>query len=80
MPASLAMTRVLHTNPVSDREFRHDAEAALIGGPLTAPQLEARMRDRYPNVVVRCRGLVGEPDGFYLYRDGRWTSDRAGGR
>jgi hypothetical protein len=73
--SSHAMTRIAHTNPASDAVFHADAEHVLRAGPLTAAELEARLRDRYPNVQVHYRALAGEPDGFYIYRDGGWTRD-----
>lgn len=66
---------MLITNPRSDAAFVQAVDAALDGadGP---GELQRRLRERYPDVVVRPRELSSEPvTVWYVYRDGRWVSD-----
>ena len=64
---------VLIINPISDDEFvdfvRECAHVA------TAPaDLQACLRQRYPNAVARSRELDGETrPAWYVYREGRWV-------
>jgi PAS domain-containing protein len=44
----------------------------------TPEGLAARLRQLFPRVTVRERGLEGEPTVWYVYRDGRWVDDRGG--
>ena len=62
----------LVTNPADDEGFRSHALAALY--PNATPEgFETHLRRRYPNVVVRARGLAEEPFVvWYVYREGRW--------
>jgi hypothetical protein len=69
------MRHVDHVNPRNDADF-----AALVDGLAadadTPQDLEHRLQDTHPNVVVRPRGLSGEPvETWYVYRDGSWTSE-----
>jgi PAS domain-containing protein len=42
-----------------------------------AAELQRRLRETYPNVVVRIRGLHGDrTEMWYVYRDGTWTPTR----
>lgn len=41
-------------------------------------ELQAVLRDRYPQTVVRSRDLSGETTSvWYVYRDGRWSPPEA---
>jgi PAS domain-containing protein len=63
------------TIPASDAAFRehvHSIEPAA-----TPQQLEARLRRMFPRVVTRERTISGAP-GWYVYRDGSWSSSLAG--
>jgi hypothetical protein len=63
-------------NPAGDREFEADIDSALTGGVLEPEDLETRLRQVYPRVVVRPRALADERHSvWYVYRDGRWTSE-----
>jgi hypothetical protein len=65
---------VLIASPRDDEEFRTTAEALVAAGANTPSALQAALRGRYPNVVVRARDLSGERGViWYVYRDGRWT-------
>jgi hypothetical protein len=67
---------VLITNPRSDEAFVAAVEAAVDGADAPA-DLQARLRERYPQAVVRPRDLSSEPvTVWYVYRDGHWVSDR----
>jgi hypothetical protein len=63
---------------------RHDVDFVMLVDRLAADadgpkDLERRLRDAYPNAVVRSRGLAAEPvDVWYVYRDGAWTPAAAG--
>jgi hypothetical protein len=72
---------VLVINPRSDEQFA--AFAREQAGEAESPEdLQAALRRRYPQSVVRPRGLDGEKtEVWYVYRDGRWASPiRGGGR
>jgi hypothetical protein len=63
----------LVTNPGSDRELRALAETLVRDGATTPADLAARLRDRYPRVVVRQRELSDEQlVVWYVYREGLW--------
>jgi hypothetical protein len=67
------MRPTLVINPVADRDFRGFAESHLQRAQ-SAPELQRRLRTRYPAAVVRARELTGERVlVWYVYRDGRWT-------
>ena len=62
-------------NPRRDLEFVAFAEATLRNGVRTPEAFQARLRERYPQAVVRQRDLASEPFTiWYCYREGRWTS------
>ena len=75
------MDPLLVINPRTDEAFVEYAHrlAADSAEPETFQQ---RLRERYPKAVVRPRQLAGEPGNvWYVYREGRWTSEQAtGGR
>jgi hypothetical protein len=72
------MRPILIVNPRSDPEFAALVEQ-LAGVGVRAPlDLEARLRARYPRVVVRERSISDEEAvTWYVYRDGRWTPSTA---
>ena len=51
--------------------------AELTAEQATDPaHLQASLRERYPDAIVRRRELSSEStDVWYVYRDGRWTPD-----
>jgi hypothetical protein len=73
---------ILILNPRSDEQFVkrvREIEDVALDHP---DSLAARLRSWYPTVVVRPRELSSEPAVvWYVYRDGRWTSEgnRPGG-
>jgi hypothetical protein len=71
---------IIVANPPGDRPFRDLIETAL-AGTWRPEDLEAMLRSRYPNAVVRRRELAGErTDVWYVYRDGHWIrSERDAG-
>ena len=71
------MRPVLILNPRSDDVFVRRARAAAVDAADPA-SLAQRLRGWYPNIVVRARELSSEPAVmWYVYRDGRWTPERA---
>jgi PAS domain-containing protein len=83
----LTPPRIL-TIPSSDLAFVRQVEHLRAGraggagradGPASTPaELEARLRRLFPRAVVRPRDIVGEPDAWYVYRDGTWRPDLVG--
>lgn len=70
-----AVEPALITIPASDAAFREHVHNIV---PLTTPrELETRLRRIFPRVVVRERTISGAP-GWYVYRDGTWSSSLAG--
>lgn len=63
-----------YMNPWSDRAFVDEVSAEIEDGVTDAGELQERLRQSYPGVVVRRRGLVGEPESWYVYRDGYWVN------
>lgn len=71
------MRHVERVNPRHDVDFVMlvDRLAVTATGPA---DLESRLRETYPNAVVRVRGLQGDTVAvWYVYRDGAWTSLRS---
>lgn len=69
------MRPILVVNPRTDASFvefvREQLDGPLADDPLA---LQIRLRERYPDAVVRVRELANEPSiVWYVYRDGRWT-------
>ena len=49
----------------------------MLGEAESAGALQAALRVRYPDAVVRARELSGEfLEIWYVYRDGHWTRSR----
>lgn len=63
-----------YLNPWNDPDFVADVEAEIEGGIADAGELQRRLSVAYPDVLVRRRGLAGEPESWYIYRDGRWVN------
>jgi hypothetical protein len=64
---------VIIANPPTDREFRDLIQSALLTGRSLPGDLEAMLRTRYPEAVVRRRDLDAEGvEVWYVYRDGHW--------
>jgi hypothetical protein len=67
---------VLVVNPRTDASFvefvRERFDGTLPDDPIA---LQSRLRERYPEAVVRVRVLANEPSVvWYVYRDGHWTT------
>jgi hypothetical protein len=63
----------LVTNPRSDVELRELAMTLVRDGARTTADLASRLRDRYPQIVVRARDLSDEDVVvWYVYREGSW--------
>ena len=65
----------LITIPTSDSAFREHVQT--LSGAATPHELETRLRRMFPRVVVRERTISGAP-GWYVYRDGGWSSSLTG--
>jgi hypothetical protein len=64
---------VIVANPADDGTFRSLIDSMLLSGASSPEALEELLRTRYPNSVVRPRGLAGErTEVWYVYRDGHW--------
>ena len=75
MSTSRPVEPALITIPASDAAFREHVHGLA---PLTTPrELEGRLRQIFPRVVVRERTISGAP-GWYVYRDGSWSSSLVG--
>ena len=75
MSISRPVEPALITIPASDAAFREHVHGLE---PLTTPrELEERLRRIFPRVVVRERTISGAP-GWYVYRDGSWSSSLVG--
>ena len=64
--------RLLLLSPWDDSEFVERAQRLASEHP-TLAEMEVALRGYYPNAVVRSRGLDGEQDAWYVYRDGHWV-------
>ena len=65
---------ILIVSPQDDAAFRRLAEDSLAAGADTPRALEAAVRERYPNALVRARELTAEPGVmWYVYREGHWV-------
>lgn len=67
-------------NPRDDLEFAGIVQRLLDGHEVTVESMQASLRARYPDAVVRERGLSHEPVVWYVYRDGHWVGSGSGGR
>lgn len=65
----------LITIPTSDAAFREHVHT--LSRPASPGEFEARLRRVFPRVVVRERTISGAP-GWYIYRDGGWSSSLTG--
>jgi len=73
-PGAAWQRPMILANPAADRGFRDQVDRVLFGGPRRPSELQAILRLRYPNAVVRRRELTDEDlEIWYVYRDGRWT-------
>ena len=67
------MPPTLILNPRHDAGFVAAAEAIVSNGVDSPSELEVRLRQRYPDALVRPRELAGEAlTIWYVYRDGHW--------
>ena len=67
------MAHIERVNPRDDVEFVAlvDELAAEVDG---SEELQRALREKYPDAVVRTRGLSGDAiEVWYVYRDGSWT-------
>lgn len=68
------MPPLLIINPRNDAAFVELAQKLVtdVAGP---ENLQARLRDLFPRVLVRPRDLSGEAQRvWYVYREGHWVS------
>jgi hypothetical protein len=73
---------VLVIVPTDDRAFEAFVRSVVGEDRVTPDILQGRVRQRYPDAVVRPRELQYEPMViWYVYRDGRWrpASEHYGG-
>ncbi len=64
---------VIVANPAGDTEFRAFIESSLLAAGGRAEDLEALLRTRYPQALVRPREIAAERTVvWYVYRDGHW--------
>ena len=69
------MSTTLIVNPRDDAAFARFVQAVQAEGVDTPERFEQRLRERYPDAVVRLRDLAGETFTiWYVYRDGHWVS------
>ncbi len=67
------MSITLVVNPRADQQFVALAEATVADGVIEPLELQSRLRQDYPEAVVRARELDGEAQSiWYVYRDGHW--------
>ncbi len=65
---------VLVIVPTEDRVFEAFVRVTFGDDRVTPAALQGRLRQRYPQAIVRPRELYDEPLViWYVYRDGRWT-------
>jgi hypothetical protein len=61
-------------NPPDDAEFGQYAERLMGDGHVDPRALQVRLRQRFPQAIVRPRELAGEQAQiWYVYRDGHWV-------
>ncbi len=69
------MATTLVVNPRDDTPFVALAEKLVADGVRSPSELQDRLRQEYPEAVVRARELDGEAFTiWYVYRDGHWVS------
>jgi hypothetical protein len=72
-----SLTPTLVLNPRDDEQFVGLCHSLLRDGIATPDGLERALQGRYPDAIVRARGLASEPVAvWYVYRDGRWINPR----
>jgi hypothetical protein len=65
---------VLLVIPASDWQLAARAHEILGAGVRSPSELEARLRDLHPSLIVRRRDLSGESSElWYVYREGHWV-------
>src|SRR4029078_1729495 len=74
-PSGHHVEPALITIPTSDAAFREHVHA--LSRPASPREFEARLRRVFPRVVGRVRSTPGAP-GWYIYRDGGWSSSLTG--
>jgi len=69
------MSTTLVVNPRDDTPFVALAERVVAEGVRSPSELQHRLRQEYPDAVVRARELDGEAFTiWYVYRDGHWVT------
>jgi hypothetical protein len=69
---------IVVVNPSNDAGFRETVDRFVTTGGSRPDDLEAVLRTRYPEAVVRPRELAGERfEVWYVYRDGHWIRSEA---
>jgi hypothetical protein len=73
MVSELEPRPTLVLNPLDDEDFRSTAWRLIEGGIVEPDALQERLRQRWPQALVRPRELAGERTQiWYVYRDGHW--------
>lgn len=66
---------LLFLNPADDVTFTESVDGLAAAGIVGPADLERRLRETYPQAVVRPRDLADESfTVWYVYRDGHWVS------
>jgi len=69
------MSTTLIVNPRNDAAFTSFVQEIQAEGVEGPDEMELRLRQRYPEAVVRLRDIHGETFTiWYVYRDGHWVS------
>ena len=69
---------IVVVNPSNDAPFREMVDRFVATGGSRPDDLEAVLRTRFPEAVVRPRELAGERfEVWYVYRDGHWIRSEA---
>jgi hypothetical protein len=68
------MGAALFLNPADDDAFVSRVHELVATGMSAPEDLERRLREWYPDAVVRARDLANERTNiWYVYRDGHWV-------
>ena len=80
-PSTPQRRPILVVNPSNDAAFRRMIDRFVTAAGASPADLEAVLRTRYPEAVVRPRELAGERfEVWYVYREGHWIRSEADAR
>ena len=78
LPSVSPRRPIVVVNPSNDVRFKEMVDRFVATSSSQPDDLEAALRTRYPEAVVRPRELAGERfDVWYVYRDGHWIRSEA---